>query len=58
MTVAISALTPETNFGVQAKPCPGSIELEYAPDPKRVVAWVEEAYHETARLMEQVGWRG
>jgi sugar phosphate isomerase/epimerase len=35
-----------------------SVELEYAPDPKRVVAWVEEAYRGTARLMEQVGLRG
>ena len=55
---AITALTPETVFGVQDKPGAVSIELEYAPDPKRVVAWVEEAYHETARLMEQVGLRG
>lgn len=28
-----------------------SIELEYAPDPARIVEWVEEAYHETDRLM-------
>ena len=35
-----------------------SIELEYAPDPKRVVAWVEEAYRGTARIMEQAGLRG
>ena len=35
-----------------------SVELEYAPDPKHVVAWVEEAYRGTARLMEQVGLRG
>jgi sugar phosphate isomerase/epimerase len=34
-----------------------SIELEYAPDPKKIVAWVEEAYRETARRMEQVGLR-
>lgn len=34
-----------------------SIELEYAPDPKRIVEWVEEAYRETARLMELVGLR-
>ncbi|MBU6399626.1 MAG: sugar phosphate isomerase/epimerase [Verrucomicrobia bacterium] len=34
-----------------------SIELEYAPDPKRIVAWVEEAFRETARLMELVGLR-
>lgn len=34
-----------------------SIELEYAPDPKRIIEWVEEAYRETARLMELVGLR-
>lgn len=35
-----------------------SIELEYSPDPTRIVEWVEEAYRETARLMEQVDLRG
>ena len=35
-----------------------SIELEYSPDPKRIVEWVEEAYAETSRLMDQVGLRG
>ena len=35
-----------------------SIELEYPPDPKRVVAWVAEAYSQTAALMAQVGLRG
>jgi sugar phosphate isomerase/epimerase len=35
-----------------------SIELEYAPDPKRIVQWVEEAYRETAKLMELTGLRG
>src|SRR6266850_1252201 len=30
-----------------------SIELEYAPDPKRIVEWVEEAYRGTALLMDQ-----
>jgi sugar phosphate isomerase/epimerase len=34
-----------------------SIELEYAPDPKRIVSWVEEAYRETAKRMELVGLR-
>jgi sugar phosphate isomerase/epimerase len=34
-----------------------SIELEYAPDPTKIVAWVEEAYRETARLMELAGMR-
>jgi D-psicose/D-tagatose/L-ribulose 3-epimerase len=28
-----------------------SIELEYSPDPARIVEWVEEAYRETNRLM-------
>lgn len=35
-----------------------SIELEYSPDPSRIVEWVEEAYRETARLMELAGLRG
>jgi sugar phosphate isomerase/epimerase len=35
-----------------------SIELEYSPDPKRIVEWVEEAYRETAKLMDLVGLRG
>jgi sugar phosphate isomerase/epimerase len=35
-----------------------SIELEYAPDPKKVVQWVEEAYRETASRMDAVGLRG
>ena len=35
-----------------------SIELEYAPDPKRIVEWVEEAYRETAKLMELATLRG
>ncbi len=35
-----------------------SIELEYSPDPKRIVQWVEEAYRVTARLMDQVDLRG
>jgi D-psicose/D-tagatose/L-ribulose 3-epimerase len=34
-----------------------SIELEYAPDPKKIVEWVEEAYRGTARLMDLVGLR-
>ncbi|MBT4799507.1 MAG: sugar phosphate isomerase/epimerase [Verrucomicrobia bacterium] len=34
-----------------------SIELEYSPDPTRIVEWVEEAYTQTARLMDQVGLR-
>jgi sugar phosphate isomerase/epimerase len=35
-----------------------SIELEYSPDPSRIVEWVEEAYTETSRLMDLVGLRG
>jgi sugar phosphate isomerase/epimerase len=35
-----------------------SVELEYAPDPKKIVEWVEEAYRETAKLMASAGLRG
>ena len=35
-----------------------SIELEYSPDPKQIVSWVEEAYRETNKRMQQVGLRG
>jgi sugar phosphate isomerase/epimerase len=35
-----------------------SIELEYSPDPRRIVQWVEEAYQQTARLMALAGLRG
>jgi sugar phosphate isomerase/epimerase len=34
-----------------------SIELEYSPDPSKIVEWVEEAYRQTDRLMRQVGLR-
>ena len=34
-----------------------SIELEYAPDPAKIVEWVEEAYRETAKLMDLTGLR-
>lgn len=34
-----------------------SIELEYSPDPARIVEWVEEAYRETAKLMDIVDLR-
>src|SRR5436190_970365 len=34
-----------------------SIELEYSPDPSKIVQWVEEAYRGTSRLMELVGLR-
>ncbi|MFM8414658.1 MAG: sugar phosphate isomerase/epimerase family protein [Planctomycetota bacterium] len=34
-----------------------SIELEYAPDPARIVEWVAEAYAATARIMADLGCR-
>ena len=34
-----------------------SIELEYAPDPAKIVEWVEEAYRETEKLMRLAGMR-
>lgn len=34
-----------------------SIELEYSPEPDRIVEWVEEAYRETDRLMRDAGLR-
>ena len=34
-----------------------SIELEYSPDPSKIVEWVEEAYESTNALMQQVGLR-
>jgi sugar phosphate isomerase/epimerase len=35
-----------------------SIELEYSPQPERIVEWVEEAYWATDRLMQAAGLRG
>jgi sugar phosphate isomerase/epimerase len=35
-----------------------SIELEYSPQPEKIVEWVREAYSATDRLMQQVGLRG
>ncbi len=35
-----------------------SIELEYSPDPKRIVEWVKEAYTQTDKLMRLTGLRG
>jgi len=35
-----------------------SIELEYAPDPQRIVEWVAEAHDSTARIMSDLGCRG
>src|SRR5262249_14460106 len=34
-----------------------SIELEYSPDPEKIVEWVSEAYEKTAALMRQAGLR-
>ncbi|MEH6679472.1 MAG: sugar phosphate isomerase/epimerase [Sediminicola sp.] len=34
-----------------------SLELEYSPDPSKIVEWVEEAYRTTNELMQQVGLR-
>jgi len=34
-----------------------SIELEYAPDPNKIVEWVREAYASTAALMREAGLR-
>ncbi|MCE5272073.1 sugar phosphate isomerase/epimerase [bacterium] len=34
-----------------------SIELEFCPQPERIVDWVREAYRETARLMAEAGLR-
>lgn len=34
-----------------------SIELEYSPDPARIVEWVMEAYNATADLLNQTGVR-
>lgn len=35
-----------------------SVELEYSPEPEKIVEWVREAYEATDRLMGQVGLRG
>jgi sugar phosphate isomerase/epimerase len=35
-----------------------SIELEYSPQPEKIVEWVQEAYRETDKLLQQVGLRG
>lgn len=35
-----------------------SIELEYSPEPARIVEWVTEAYEATDRLLRGVGLRG
>jgi sugar phosphate isomerase/epimerase len=35
-----------------------SIELEYAPQPDQIVAWVREAYQASDRLLREAGLRG
>jgi sugar phosphate isomerase/epimerase len=35
-----------------------SIELEYSPEPEKIVEWVTEAYSATDRLMRDAGLRG
>jgi len=34
-----------------------SIELEYSPEPERIVEWVTEAYTETDKIMQSLGAR-
>jgi sugar phosphate isomerase/epimerase len=34
-----------------------SIELEYSPEPDKIVEWVQEAYESTSRLMKAAGLR-
>jgi len=34
-----------------------SIELEYSPEPDRIVEWVQEAYRETDKLLKQLALR-
>jgi D-psicose/D-tagatose/L-ribulose 3-epimerase len=34
-----------------------SIELEYSPDPEKIVEWAEEAYRSTAAIMSELGVR-
>jgi sugar phosphate isomerase/epimerase len=34
-----------------------SVELEYSPEPDRIVEWVEEAYQSSAKLMQMAGLR-
>jgi D-psicose/D-tagatose/L-ribulose 3-epimerase len=35
-----------------------SIELEYSPQPDKIMDWVREAYQATAKLMREAGLRG
>lgn len=43
------------NLGIQGAM---SVELEYSPEPDKIVEWVEEAYRETDKLMQATGLRG
>ncbi|MFI5419853.1 MAG: sugar phosphate isomerase/epimerase family protein [Nitrososphaerales archaeon] len=42
------------DIGVQ---CPLSIELQWPDDPARIREWVNEAYNQTAKMMNEVGVR-
>lgn len=35
-----------------------SIELEYSPEPAKIVEWIEEAYRETDKWMQKLALRG
>src|SRR5688500_10503940 len=35
-----------------------SIELEYSPEPEKIIEWVEEAYRETDKRLQAAGLRG
>ncbi len=35
-----------------------SIELEYSPDPDKIVEWAQQAYDGTAQIMSEIGVRG
>ena len=34
-----------------------ALELEYSPDPSKIVEWVEEAYCQTNRMMAELDMR-
>jgi sugar phosphate isomerase/epimerase len=43
--------------GLQIPQAAISIELEYSPEPEKIVEWVSEAYEKTAALMKAAGLR-
>jgi hypothetical protein len=43
--------------GLQIPEAAVSIELEYSPEPEKIVEWVTEAYGKTAALMRAAGLR-